>query len=151
MLFKCPEKLLLLHLAAYGVGFLNRLLYGQEQLELGRQLVLRVEAIGEVHSTDATICVYLDTECLHIVRSVGATGEVGQIKLDLVPTLIQSHGHCANEWLDASGRLVVAGPKSAPHVLVVENLLLGEQEQDSQHNYISKQRKCSCILPALQK
>lgn len=67
----------------------------------------------------------LYTECLHIIGAVCATREVGQVELDLVPSLVQSHGHGTNERLDTSCRLVVTGPKPSPHVLVIENLIRG--------------------------
>jgi hypothetical protein len=45
----------------------------------------------------------------------------------LIPTLIESHGHCADEGLDAGGGLVVGRSKPPPDVLVIQNLdLKGE-------------------------
>ena len=155
------------------------LLDGEEELELGRELLLGVQAIREVDAADAAVRVDLHAERFNVVRSwgapkewgadrcggarserrarrptedhktksqlpavgaggvfrsygdddesspdgdgsdgtthleplkyplrergltVGAAGEVGQVELDLVPALIQSHGHRANEWFDA--------------------------------------------------
>lgn len=42
-------------------------------------------------------------ERLNVVGSVRPSREVRQVELDLVPALVQSHGHCADEWFD-SGR-----------------------------------------------
>lgn len=64
----------------------------------------------------------MNSERLNVVGSVGASGKVGQVELDLVPSVVESHGHRANERLDASRALVVARSESPAHVLVVENL-----------------------------
>ena len=64
----------------------------------------------------------LHSQGLDVVSSVGATGEVGQVELNLVPAFVQTHGHRANEGLDASGRLVVGRTESASDVFVVEHL-----------------------------
>ena len=61
---------------------------------------------------------------LNVVSTVGSSGEIRQVELNLIPALIESHGHGANERLDTSGGLVVGGTESATHVLVIENLHL---------------------------
>ncbi len=63
-------------------------------------------------------------EGLDIVSTVGSSGEIRQVKLDLIPALIKSHGHSANKWLDTSGRLVIGGSESTTHVLVIQHLHL---------------------------
>jgi hypothetical protein len=63
-------------------------------------------------------------ECFNIVSTVGTSGEVRQVELDLIPALITSHGHGANEWLNASCRLVVGRAEAAPDILVVQDLYL---------------------------
>ena len=40
----------------------------------------------------------------------------------MIPALVQTHGHCADEGLDTGGALVVGGSESATHVLVVKHL-----------------------------
>jgi len=97
---------------------------GQEELELGWQLVLRVQPVGEVDSTDTAVGVDLNSEGLNVVGTVGSTSEIGQVELDLVPALVESHGHGADEGLDTRGGLVVGGSESATHVLVIEDLHL---------------------------
>ena len=110
-----------------------RLLNRQEQLELRRQLLLRVQAVGEVDSgsaetrsaytdterggsgcaaaesghspPDAAVGVDLNTERLDVVGTVRAAREVAQVELDLVPALVQAHRHRADERLDPRGRL----------------------------------------------
>ena len=49
-------------------------------------------------------------------------GEVRQVELYLVPALVQSHRHRADERLHPGGGLVVAGSEPSPHVLVVQDL-----------------------------
>ena len=61
-------------------------------------------------------------EGLDVVGTVGSSGEIGQVKLNLIPALVESHGHGADEWLDTGGGLVVGGSESATHVLVVQHL-----------------------------
>mmetsp|Transcript_4432 Transcript_4432/g.11627 ORF Transcript_4432/g.11627 Transcript_4432/m.11627 type:complete len:264 (+) Transcript_4432:95-886(+) len=100
------------------------LLDGQEELELGRQLLLRVEAVRKVDATDAAVGVDLDTERLDVVRAVRTTRKVRQVELDLVPALVEAHRHRANERLHARGRLVVGGAEAAADILVVKHLHL---------------------------
>mmetsp|Transcript_37020 Transcript_37020/g.93521 ORF Transcript_37020/g.93521 Transcript_37020/m.93521 type:complete len:253 (+) Transcript_37020:231-989(+) len=100
------------------LGFLD----GQEQLEFRRQLLLRVEAVREVDAPDATVCVDLHLQRLDVVRAVCPACKVGKVELNLVPALIQPHGHRANKGLHARGRLVVGGPEAAAHVLIIEHL-----------------------------
>jgi hypothetical protein len=40
----------------------------------------------------------------------------------LIPSLIESHGHGADEGLDPRGGLIIGGPESPAHVLIVEDL-----------------------------
>lgn len=53
--------------------------------------------------------------------TVGAAGELGEVELDLVPAVVQAHGHGADEVLHPRGALVVAGPEAAPLPLVVHD------------------------------
>lgn len=45
-----------------------------------------------------------------------------QYYLNLVPPIIQPHGHCADERLDTSSRLVVGGTEPALNVFIVQHL-----------------------------
>ncbi len=67
---------------------------------------------------------YLNSERFDVVGAVGASSEVGQVELNLIPAVVESHGHGANEGLDSRGTLVVARPEATAHVLVVEDLHL---------------------------
>ena len=95
---------------------------GEEKLELRGELLLRVEAVREVQAADAAVGMHLHTKGLNVVGAVGATGEVGEVELDLVPALVKTHGHGADEGLDAGRRLVVGGAEAAADALVVEDL-----------------------------
>ena len=61
-------------------------------------------------------------EGLNVVGTVGTTGEIGQVELNLVPAFVESHGHGADEGLYAGGRLVVRGTEAPADVLVVQDL-----------------------------
>ena len=61
-------------------------------------------------------------ESLNIVGTVSSSCEIGQVELDLIPALIESHGHCADEGLDTSGGLVIGSSESTAHILVIEHL-----------------------------
>ena len=66
----------------------------------------------------------LHAQGLDVVRAVRAPGEVRQVELDLVPPLVQTHGHRADERLHTGRALVVRRTESAAHVLVVKHLHL---------------------------
>ena len=61
-------------------------------------------------------------EGLNIVGTVSSSGEIRQVELNLIPALIKSHWHGADERLDTSGRLIVGSSESTTHVLVIEYL-----------------------------
>ncbi|GLH10067.1 Protein of unknown function [Gryllus bimaculatus] len=92
------------------------------ELELGRQLVLGVEAVGEVHAAHAAVGVDLHARRLDVVGAVGAAREVRQVELDLVPAVVEADGHRARERPHARRRLVVADAEAPTHVLVVQDL-----------------------------
>ena len=66
----------------------------------------------------------LDPECFDVVGAVCPPCEVGQVELDLVPAVVQSHRHGADERLDARRALVVARTKSPTYVLVIQHLII---------------------------
>jgi len=65
---------------------------------------------------------YLYPVSLNVVGAVGATREVGQVELDLVPAGVQFHRQHAAERVHARRALVVARAEPAPDVLVVQDL-----------------------------
>ena len=64
----------------------------------------------------------LNAESFDVVGTVGSAREIRQVKLDLIPSLIESHGHRANEWLHSGCALVVGGTESAADTLIIEYL-----------------------------
>ena len=59
---------------------------------------------------------------LDVIRAIRSASEVGQVKLDLIPTLIESHWHRADERLDSGCALVVGSSESSADTLVIEHL-----------------------------
>ena len=115
----------------------------QEQLELWWQLVFGVQSVGEVDSTDSAVGVDLNSQSLDVVSTVGSSGEIRQVELDLIPSFIKSHGHGTDEWLDSGGRLVVRGSEPSSNLLVVQDLdlegevflqVLDDHDQEGQLN-----------------
>ena len=104
-------------------SFVSRLLrlasHGQEEFELGGQLVLRVQSVRKVDTPYSAVRVNLDPQRFDIISSVGPSREIGQVELNLIPSLVKAHGHGANEWFDPRGALVIGGAESPPNVLVV--------------------------------
>tara|TARA_B110000503_G_C6947994_1_gene329822 strand:- start:250 stop:693 length:444 start_codon:yes stop_codon:yes gene_type:complete len=94
----------------------------QEELEFWGELVLGVESIGEIDSSDSAVSMNLNSEGFYVVGTVGPSGEIRQVELNLIPALIKSHGHCANEWLDSGSGLIVGGSESTSNALVIEDL-----------------------------
>jgi len=64
----------------------------------------------------------LYTECFNVVGAICTSSEVGQVELYLVPAVIQPHRHRADEGLNASCALVVAGTESPTYVLIIQYL-----------------------------
>lgn len=83
------------------------------QLELRRELIFRIQSIGEINTADTTIRMYLNSQCLYVVGSVGSSGEIRQVELDLVPALIEPHRHGANERLYTGCTLEIARSEPA--------------------------------------
>eukprot|EP00191_Tetraselmis_sp_GSL018_P011050 CAMPEP_0177602144 /NCGR_PEP_ID=MMETSP0419_2-20121207/14697_1 /TAXON_ID=582737 /ORGANISM="Tetraselmis sp., Strain GSL018" /LENGTH=221 /DNA_ID=CAMNT_0019095579 /DNA_START=234 /DNA_END=899 /DNA_ORIENTATION=- len=101
-----------------GSGLLNR----QEELELGGKLLLGVKAVREIDPPYAAVCVDLNSQGLDVVGTVRPAGEVREVELDLVPSLVKSHRHCADEGLHSGRGLVVGGSEAAPDIFVIKNL-----------------------------
>ena len=94
----------------------------QEKLELWWELVFGVESVGEIDSSDSAVSVDLNSKGLYVVGTVSSSGEIRQIELNLIPSLIKSHRHGANERLDTGGGLIVGSTESSADVLVIKNL-----------------------------
>jgi hypothetical protein len=76
-------------------------LHRQKELKLRRQLVLAIQAVRKVNAPHSAVGVNLHSQSLYVVRAVSSTGEIREIELNLIPALIQSHGHGADERLHA--------------------------------------------------
>ena len=61
---------------------------------------------------------------LDVVSTVSSSREIGQVKLNLVPSLIKSHWHSADERLYTRCTLIVRSSESPAHALVVKDLNL---------------------------
>ena len=64
----------------------------------------------------------LYSESLDVVGAVGSSSEVRQVELDLIPAIVESHWHRADERLDPCRALVIARTESTSDVLVIEDL-----------------------------
>ena len=62
--------------------FLDR----EEKLKFWRKFFFAIEAIREVYTPDTAVGMNSDPKCLNIVGSVCPTREIGQVKLDLIPS-----------------------------------------------------------------
>jgi hypothetical protein len=100
--------------------FLDR----QEQLEFGGQLLLAVQPIRKIYSSNTAVCVNCNPQGLDVVGPVGSPSEVRQVELDLVPALVQTHRHSTDERLHSSCGLIVRGPETPTNILVVQDLHL---------------------------
>jgi hypothetical protein len=96
----------------------------QEELELWWELVLGVQSVGEIDSSNSAVSMNLNSKSLYVVGSVSSPGEIGQVELNLIPALIESHGHCADEWLHSGSGLVVGGSEPTSDTLIIEYLHL---------------------------
>ena len=38
-------------------------------------------------------------KCFNIVGSIGTSSEIGEVELNLIPALVETHGHRTYEWL----------------------------------------------------
>ena len=96
---------------------------------------------------------YLHTERLGVVGPVGAAREVGQVELDLVPALVEPHGHGADEGLHPRRALVVTGTETPPHVFIIQHLngrTLKEKLGRSRHKWLKYLLKRDPIYPLAQ-
>ena len=62
------------------------------------------------------------SQCFDVIAAVCPASEIGEVELDLVPSLIESHGHGADEGFDSGGGLVIGGSESPADIFIVEDL-----------------------------
>lgn len=77
------------------------------------------KALGVELHTNVCKAKYLHSQGLDVVCAVRPPGEIRQIELNLVPAVIQPHGHGTDERLDAGGALVVTCSKPSANVFVI--------------------------------
>jgi len=111
-----------LYVSPKTVRLSGRLLHGQKELELWGKFFLGIQSVGEVDSADAAVSMELDPQGFDVVGAVCTAGEIGQVKLDLVPAFIQTHGHGTDERLDSGRALVVGCSETTTNVLVIQDL-----------------------------
>jgi len=78
---------------------------------------------------------------LNIVGAISTSREIGQVELNLIPALVKSHGHRANERFYPCCALIVRGAESSTHILIVKDLNF-ESEVLLQLQVVSNQRVC---------
>ena len=66
----------------------------------------------------------LHSQGFNIISAIRSPGKVTEVELYLIPALVKSHGHCADERLDPGSALVVRGPEPPADVFIVEYLHL---------------------------
>ena len=96
----------------------------QEKFELWWELILSVESIREIDSSNSAVSMNLDSKGLYVVGTVSSSGEIRQVELNLIPSLIKSHRHGTDERLYSCGRLIVGSSESSSNIFVVQNLYL---------------------------
>jgi len=96
--------------------------YGQKQFEFRWEFFFRIKSVREVNSSKSAIGMNGYSERFYVICTVYTSCKIRQIELNLIPSFIQSHGHCTDERLDARCTLIIGSPEPSPDVLVVENL-----------------------------
>jgi len=92
------------------------------ELELGRELVFRVETVGKVDPTNSAVGVDLHSKRFNVIGAVSTTCEIRQVELNLVPAIVKPHRHRADKWLDPRHGLVVGCTEPSTDILVVQHL-----------------------------
>lgn len=65
---------------------------------------------------------HLNSESLDVIGAVRSAREVWQVELDLVPAVVQPHGHRTDEGLHSRRALIVTRPEPPPHILIIQHL-----------------------------
>jgi len=60
----------------------------QEKLEFWGELVFGIESVGEIDSSNSTVCMNLNSKGLYVIGTVSSPCEIGQVELNLIPALI---------------------------------------------------------------
>jgi hypothetical protein len=120
-LFRAQLSVLLIHLVVPFVDGLGHSPVKEQAVFVG-ELLLSIQTVREIYTTDATICMNLNTQGFNVTRPVSTLRKIRQIKLDLVPSLVQPERHRANERLNSSRAQVIGSTEASSNTLVVEHL-----------------------------
>ena len=75
-----------------------------------------------ISSDELQDCSDLYAESFDVVGSVGSARKVREVELDLVPAIVKPHRHRADKRLNSRRTLVVTGPETPSHILVIQHL-----------------------------
>lgn len=89
-----------------------------------RQIFIFVQLITKVNSPESTIGMNGYSQSFNIIGTVGSPGKIFQIKLYLIPSMIQFHGHSANKRFHFCTRLIIRSSKPPPHPRIIHYLHL---------------------------
>lgn len=65
---------------------------------------------------------YLNSQSLNVVCPISPPREIRQVELNLVPAIIQSHGHRTYKRLHSGGTLVIACTESSSYIFIIQDL-----------------------------
>lgn len=140
------KKLMHRFLCAFYLGFL--FLDREVEVKLCWDLTVRLHFVWEVNSPYSTVRMDLREKqyrnwsnenrlkltstlnthadlytCrLNVIGSIGPLGDVCHVYLNLVPAIIQFHGHGADKWLHSCCCLIVTRPKSPTNIFFIQHL-----------------------------
>lgn len=96
----------------------------QEQLVLGWDFLLRVNPVVQVDPGDTAICMDFYATKLLKVGSEGFLTKLLQVKIDLVPAVVQFQRHRTEEWLYPRDGLKITALECPSDVFVIKHVHL---------------------------
>ena len=93
--------------------------HARTQVESPRPIVASKPPRCIFASSPLRLSTYLYSQSFDVVGAVGSPREIGKIELDLIPAVVESHRHRADERLHPRRRLIIARAKTTSHVLIV--------------------------------
>ena len=115
-------------------------IWEKNTLDISNRTGSSVEVASEDSSVLLCLCPDLYTQRLDVIRSIRPPGEVRQVELNLIPPVVQPHGHGADERLHPCCALVVTRPKTTPDIFIIQHLRVVKKENknewihESQHH-----------------
>ena len=64
------------------------LLHRHKELKFSRKLILGIQSIREVYSSNSAVSMNLNSECFDIVSAICSSCEIREVELNLVPSLV---------------------------------------------------------------